>query len=243
MIDYWKLVRDFKVGDVVQKFMPGGYSDLSPYHGRVTAVLPGLGFVDVQWPFGNERVSPEELVRVNPEFLTYLPPALDFSWYPGQDVQMSQLRAASKVPKNLWRSTELPPGFHKELAKLFHRGAGEVQAYDELWHRYASYTGDDPLRDEVTKFYRFARNSADVYFQHVAVKTATYWAAQGRQHRATRGELKSGRPNCPRCGGSLRKTIYKMAEGRRERLFVCPVDLFVIKRSDIFGPDGAPVEW
>lgn len=243
MIDYWKLTRDFKVGDVVQKFMPGRGGGLSPYHGRVTAVLKGLGFVDVQWPFGNERVSPEELVRINPELLAYTPPSLDFSWYPGQDVQLSQLRAASKVPRNLWRTTEVPPGFHKELAKLFHRGADEVQAYDELWHRFASYSDDEALRDETGKFYRFARNAAEVYFQQVAAKTATYWTSQNRQHRATRQELKIGKPNCPRCGGTLRKTIYKMAEGHRVRLFVCPADLFVIKQSDIFGPDGNPVEW
>ena len=242
MIDYWKLTKDFKIGDIVQKFMPGN-SELSPYHGRVTAVLPGIGFVDVQWPFGNERVSPEDMVRVNPEFTAYLPPSLDFSWYPGQDAQRAQLRAASKIPANLWRSTEVPPGFHKEMAKLFHKGTDEVRTYDELWHRFASFAEDEPIRDEVKKFYLFARNSAGMFLQQLARKTATYWAAQGRQHRATRQEIASGRPNCPRCGNPMRKTVYKMAEGVRTKLFACPNDLFIIKRDDIFGPDGAPVGW
>lgn len=243
MIDYWKLTKDFKIGDIVQKFMPGRGGELSPYHGRVTACLPGIGFVDIQWPFGNERVSPEELVRVNPEFTAYLPPSLDFSWYPGQDAQRAQLREASKIPANLWRDIEVPAGFHKELAKLFHRGAGEVPAYDELWHRYASFADDEALRDEVQKFYLFARNSMDLYLREAARKTATYWAAQGRQHRATQQEIAAGKPNCPRCGTQMRKTVYKMAEGIRTKLFACPQDLFIIKRDDIFGPDGAPVAW
>lgn len=245
MIDYWKLTKDFAVGDPVQKFMPGRSGTLSPYHGTVMAVLPGIGFVDVQWPFGVERVSPEDLVRVNPEMLAYLPPSLDLdlSWYPGQDVQLSQLRKASKVPANLWRSTEVPPGFHKELAKLFHRGAEEVQAYDELWHRYASFADDEALRDEVAKFYTVSRNATDLYFQMVADKTATYWMSGDRQHRATKAEIEQGKPNCPRCGKTMRKAIYKMKGGVRMRLFICPKDLYIIKREDIFGPDGKPVEW
>lgn len=235
-IDYWKLTKDYAPGDVVQKYMPGRGGGLSPYYGRVTAVMRGIGFVDVQWPFGNERVSPEDLVKLNPEFLQYLPPSLDFSWYPGLDTRQAS--------KGLWRgAVELPPGFHKELARVFHKGAGEIQAYDELWHRYATVTEDEPLRDEVRKFYAFARNAFALFFKAHVVKTATYWMAQDRQHRATRKEVQSKRPSCPRCGTPMRKATYKMREGRKERLFACPVDLYLIKQTDILGPDGAPVEW
>lgn len=234
MIDYWTLAKDYKVGDFVQKFIPG-HSHLSPYMGRVTAVMPGIGFVDVQWPFGNERVSPEELIKVNPEFSAFLPPSLNFSDYSGLD--------AKKSAQKLWRTTELPPGFHKELAKLFHRNAHEVGAYNELWHRYASYADDEALRDEVRKFYRFASNAVSVFLSEYAAKTATYWYAQNRQHRATRAEVDARCPNCPKCGTPMRKTTYKMSEGRRERLFACPKDLYLIKTTDILGPEGAPVGW
>ena len=243
MIDYWKLVRDFKVGDVVQKLIPGNDGGgLSPFPGRVTAVLKGLGFVDVQWPFGNERVSPEELVRMNPEFLAYLPPTLDFSWYPGLDTQVDQLRLAAGIPADLW-GTGLPIGFHRNLALLWNNKVGEVRAYDELWQRYASQADDVALLDETAKFYRFATTSAEKYFRYVVTKMATYWVAQNRQHRVTKEELASKRPCCPRCKGPLRKTTYKMREGQRMHLFVCPSDLFVIRRDDIYGPDGKPVEW
>ncbi len=239
MIDYWKLTRDYAIGDVVQKYMPGRGGDLSPYAGRVTAVMPGIGFVDVQWPFGNERVSPEELVKLNPKFIQYLPPTLNFSWYPGLDTVQ-----ASEKSKEPWRNAiELPPGFHKELAKVFHKGAGEVQAYDELWHRYASVTEDGPLKDEVRKFYAFSHNAFGLFFKAHVVKTAIYWMAQNRQHRATRREVEVGRPNCPRCGTPMRRVTYKMREGQKERLFACPVDLYLIKQTDILGPEGSPVEW
>jgi hypothetical protein len=240
MIDYWKLTRDFKPGDVVQKYIPGRKGDLSPYYGRVTAVMQGIGFLDVQWPFGNERLSPEEVVKLNPEFLQYLPPSLNFSWYPGLDTTDTK----KATVKNAWRdAVELPPGFHKELAKLFHRGVGEIQAYDELWHRYASVTEDEPLRDETRKFYAFARNAFQMFFGAHVAKTAMYWMAQNRQHRVTRKEVDSRRPTCPKCGSPMRKAIYKMREGQRLRLFACPQDMYLIKQDDIRGPDGNPVEW
>lgn len=224
------------MGDSVQKFMVGR-SALSPYYGRVTAVHRGIGFIDVQWPFDNERESPEDLVKVNPAFAFYLPPSLNHSWYPGWDVT----RQASK---SLWRTTEVPAGFHQSLAKLWSKGTHEISAYDELWHRYASMNAnDEAIRDEVDKFYRFGRNTVDVLIQQAIPKQSTYWVSTNRQHRATKQELVGGRPNCPKCGTKMHKTTYKMADGQKTRLFACPQDLYLIKQSDILGPDGEPVRW
>lgn len=234
MIDYWTLAKTFAPGDTVQRVLLG--QGLTPYSGRVLASLPGIGCVDVQWPFGTERVFSDELLKVDPAIMGYFPPSLTFSYFPGYDVT----KQASKAP---WRTTEVPPNFHKELAKVFYRGANEVQAYDELWHRFASYTDDEALRDEVAKFYRFASNALDLYLQAYAAKSATYWVSQNRQHRATRAEVQAKRPNCPKCGFQMRKTTYKMAEGQRMHLFACPKDLYLIRRDDILGPDGSPVIW
>lgn len=238
MIDYWTLSKDFAPGDFVQKYIPSRSVSLSPYMGRVTAVLRGIGFLDVQWPFGNERVSPEEVVKVNREFAQYLPPMQDFSYYPG--LEQERARVASRLP---WNMTDLPLGFHKELAKLWHRGASEVQAYDELWHRYASFSYDELLRSEVAKVYAFSDSAFGLLLQAHASKTATYWVAQGRTHRATRSEVQAKCPNCPKCGSRMRKATYKMAEGQRMRLFACPKDLYLIKQTDILGPEGEPVAW
>lgn len=233
MIDYWKLTKNFKPGDTVQQVLPG--QGVGPYVGRVLAVLPAIGFVDVQWPTGSERVSPEELILCGPEFAKYIPPQLSFSYFPGLDV--TKTAGAGR-----WRTTEVPAGFHKELTKVFRRGASEVQAYDEMWHRYASFADDEALRDEVAKFYRFASNTFDLLVQQVG-KNAAYWASKDRNYRATKGEIGAGSPNCPRCRGQMRKTVYKMREGNKERLFACPSCLYLIKQDNILGPGGEPVGW
>ena len=240
-IDYWQLAKDFSDGDPVQKYLPGHPGGLSPFIGRVTAVHRGLGMIDVQWPTGNERVSADELVRVNPELARWLPPTLDQS-YSAYDIQQARKLWASSR-QNLWRTTELPAGFHRELARLWLKGANEVCAYDDLWGRYASQTPDDILRDETAKFYRLACNLVELRIQQHAQKTAAYWVAQNRTYRATRDELGAKKPACPKCGTKMRKTTYKMDQGARARLFACPKDLFLIKVTDILGPEGEPVEW
>jgi hypothetical protein len=232
MIDIWKLVKDYKVGDFVQRFIPG-QMDLSSFFGRVTAVHPGTGYVDVQWPFGNERHSSDEVVRVNPEFARYLPPSLNFSWYPGFDVT----RQAS-LP-GIWRTDALPKSLYIDMARLQHKAANEVTAYDELWHKYGSHVDDEILRGEVSKFYALSRNAGQMLLQ----KTSAYWVAQGRQYRVTMNELDVKKPACPKCGKAMRRTTYKMDKGAKARLFACPKCLFLIKRESLLGPDGQPVEW
>lgn len=240
MIDYWTIVRDYKVGDWVQRLLPTSGS-VTPYYGRVTAVLTGIGFVDVQWPFANERVSVEELLRINPEAATYIPPSLDFGYYPGWDAtkRASQRRQASQY----WAAERIQKGFYKELARSFHAGSCELEAYASLWDRFGSSVEDSILKGEVAKFYKVADTLGGLFFGTLAHKTATYWSAPGRQHRATPAEISAVAPSCPKCKQGMRKTTYKMEEGLRARLFACPKCLYLIRQNDIFGPDGGPVEW
>ena len=241
-IDYWRICRDFEAGDSVMRFVPGlGGISLSPFTGTVTAVHRGLGVLDVQWPYGNERMFPDDVVRVDPRITTYMPPTLDQS-YLSHDIQKAREKWAS-VPK-LWRVTELPAGFHRDLALMWTKGASEVSTYDDLWHKYTSLGAtDDNIRDEVAKFYLVASNLAELRIQQHAVKTAAYWVSQNRQYRVTSEELQSRRPFCPKCGKPMRKTNYKMDQGVRHQLFACPKCLFLIKRDNLLGPDGQPLEW
>ena len=243
MIDIWKLVKDFKQGDTVQRFAPGsGGFSLSPFVGRVTAVHKGLAQVDVQWPYANERMSPDEIVRVNPQVAAWLPPEFDQS-YDSYDIQKARSRQAS-VSGPLWKGPELPAGFYSEVAKAWGKGASEVGAYDAVWHRFAAQgVADESLRSEVAKFYQVASRLADLRIQQHAVKSAAYWVAQNRQYRVTQAEVQGQKPCCPKCGTQMRKTTYKMAEGSRVRLFACPKDLFLIKTDAILGPQGEPVGW
>lgn len=67
-------------------------------------------------------------------------------------------------------------------------------------------------------------------------RVAVYWAAKGRQYRPTKEELTTGKLCCPRCEDAyLRKTLYKMEEGARVKLFVCPECLFIVRRDDVLG--------
>jgi len=236
-INYWSLTKDFSVGDPVQKYMPGDPGQLSPFVGRVTAVHRGLGVIDVQWPTGNERVFPDELVRVNPALMRYLPPTLDQS-YSAYDIQMARKKWGSQTA---WK--EPTPGFHRELAKAWLSGRDEVAAYDEMWRRHASTISDEVLRAEVHKFYQVGSRLDDLRFQQHATKTAAYWVAQNRTYRATKEELVLKKPLCPKCGTKMRRTTYKMDQGQKARLFACPKDLFLIKQTAILGPEGEPVEW
>jgi predicted nucleic acid-binding Zn ribbon protein len=234
VIDYWKLVKDYAPGDLVQRF--AGNGDMSPFVGRVTAVHKGTGFLDIQWPQGNERVSAEDIVKVNPEFARFLPPSLNFSWYPGLDVKQ-----AAGSP---WRSDMFHPEFYHAASLQWLRGANEVSAYDELWHRFGSQYDDELLRAEVSRLYAFSRNATILRMTSAsAAKQAAYWVAQNRQYRVTQNELQAHKPNCPKCSTQMRRTIYKMDKGARARLFACPKCLFLVKRDNLLSPDGAPVEW
>lgn len=236
MIDYWELSKDFRPGDLVQKFMPGR-SEVSPYTGRVIAVLHGIGFLDVQWPFGAERVSPEEVIRVNPEFVRFLPPTLNSGYYPGYD-------ARKTAGASLWRTVEVPPDFHKQLARVYHTGVNSIRAYDELWHRYRQGSDED-MRDEVSKFYRIAYNLVTaLVLEQARKKDAAYWAGSDRKYRATKDELSQKKLGCPNCkGGPMRRATYKMEGGQRVKLLACTGCLHLIKTSDVLGPGGEPVEW
>lgn len=240
MIDYWKLTREFTQNDAVQKIdvITG---QLSPYVGKVTAVLKGIGCLDVQWPFGNERVFPDDVVRVNPEFLKYLPPAFD------QSYKTVEIENARKASAPLWRHTTFSPSLYIELARHWHKGANDVVAYDAIYRTHAPRIDDEALRDEVGKFYRFASNAMELRIQneikrHI-LKNAAYWVAQNRTYRATGEDIKLGKPACPKCSSRMRRSTYKMNEGAKHKVFACPKCLYLIDPVSILDPAGKPHNW
>jgi hypothetical protein len=58
-IDYQERAKDFSVGDIV---VPVGLG--YTYAGRVTAVWPAIGAVDVEFPQLNKRMVVEDLIRL-----------------------------------------------------------------------------------------------------------------------------------------------------------------------------------
>jgi len=236
-IDYWALAKEFSQGDVVQKinYIDG---DLSPYVGTVTAVLKGIGVLDVQWPFGNERVFPDDVVRVNPQFIRFLPPQFDQS-YVTVEIERARKEASSK---SLW-SKQFQPSVYVELARHWHKGASEVIAYDDLYRALCPNVDDEALRTEVAKFYLFAKNAGEVRIEAHLQKAAAYGGSQNRQYRATFQDIKAGRPSCPKCSNKMRRSTYRMQEGARHKVFACPKCLYIIDPVSILGPSGEPHQW
>lgn len=242
-IDYWKLTREFSQGDFVQKISVID-GDLSPYMGRVTAVHKGIGCLDVQWPFGNERVFPDDVVKVDPKFSRVLPPALLDQTY--MTVEIEKARKASSA---LWRTAELHPAVYVDLARYWHNRVSEVIAYDTLYRALEPNVNDDALRNEVSKFYRFASNAGLLLVQQLGEnqgfenKTAAYWVAQNRTYRATAEDIKAGKPNCPKCANKMRRATYKMHKGAKAKVFACAKCLTLVDPESILGPDGNPHSW
>lgn len=226
MSNFWSLSKDFRVGDTVQRIV--ACAALSPFVGQVLAVGPNK--IAVKFPYGVDKLGHNLVVKVHPKLNQHFAPTL------------TSLQAKTASAKQ-WRTTELPSGFHQNLALLWSRTASEVLAYDELWHRYATENNDLLIRDEVKKFYLVARNLFDCRLQEHMQKSAAYWANSNRRYRATAEDIELGRPTCPKCGTAMKKTTYKMVEGEKTRLFACPKDLFLIRQDDLLGPNGEAHTW
>lgn len=129
VVNYQTRGAQFAVGDVVYPFLDGS-SDLN---GRVVAVWPAIGMVDVEWPHGSERLPVEDIQKISPDSF-YQPPEIA----PGEDSvpggadstpvslgpsdksiipdekQVNRL-AAAFVKKALWQSSQAPE-FERRLA-------------------------------------------------------------------------------------------------------------------------------
>jgi hypothetical protein len=69
-VNYQQRAKLFAVNDIVYPFW--GSAEKT---GRVVAVYPAIGMVDVEWPHGNDRVPVEDLQQLNPHSL-FQPPSI-----------------------------------------------------------------------------------------------------------------------------------------------------------------------
>lgn len=76
-VDYQQRAQEFTVGDLAYPFMSGDAHN----SGRVVAVWPAIGMVDIEWPHGTERYPVEELQRY--EQKDFLPPEPEHNNVPG----------------------------------------------------------------------------------------------------------------------------------------------------------------
>lgn len=78
-VDYQQRAAEFAVGDIVYPFALGNPG----FNGRVVAVFPAIGMVDVEWPHGNQRVPVEDLQQYFNGANDYNPPNVGHDNVPG----------------------------------------------------------------------------------------------------------------------------------------------------------------
>lgn len=89
-IDYQERATEFALGDLV---MPVGLDESSA--GRVTAVWPAIGMVDVEFTVGNKRCPVEDLIRLDPEKTKIIPPQTDS--VPGGSSTSQRMASSSRI--------------------------------------------------------------------------------------------------------------------------------------------------
>lgn len=214
------IAKDYRRGDVVHLINPRDGS-LVHVSGLVSAVHRAIGFVDVEFPWGNQRVQADEIVRMFPGGETPAPPAKDTS-YSAWDITRSRLD-----DRTLSRVASLAEGW---LRKVYAVRAQVAKQYAHGRGRFAALT---QVLQAVPSARTHEVNAAVEHVYDYLPKVALYWSSPGRQYRPTRAELENGSYHCPKCKDPLGKAIYR----KGTRLFSCVNCLFMIAPEDIYNPD------
>ena len=206
-VNYQQRATEFNVGDKVYPL----WGENTDINGRVLAVFPAIGMVDVEWPHGSERYPVEEHQLLTPEEL-HNPPQVGHDSVPGGTGTVS-----------------VPGG-----PKPQERAAGDRSGMtvEDLEADYSSWVnGPADNHDLVVESAKGPDRVA-----HAFVKKALYWASSDRQYKATKAEAGGLGYTCPKCkDATLMKATYKRRNGQSDRLLGCPICLFLIKREDIIG--------
>lgn len=200
-VDYQQRASEFGVGDIVYPFASGNPA----LNGRVQAVYPAIGMVDVEWPHGSERVPVEDLQQYFNQAGDYNPASVGHDNIPG---------GAEKAPVP---AGPLEPVDQKPLDK-----------------RGNDYTVVGSVNDFEAKRKRSSADNQVNRVAQAFVKKSVYWAARDRKYKATQEEVDTGNYRCPRCKDVfLRPASYKRESGTSVRLMACSECLFLVKPCDI----------
>jgi hypothetical protein len=139
-VDYQQRATEFDVGDLVYPFL-SGTSDIV---GRVVAVWPAIGMVDVEWPHGSQRFPVEELQKHLPG--KYDAPDIDHDTVPGGNgtvsvpggpLPSSTRVAAAWIKKALYWAA--PDRHYKASTEEVEKGAFHCPRCKEAELRATSY--------------------------------------------------------------------------------------------------------
>lgn len=192
--------QEFEVGQSVRLTSNGGETE-----GRVSAVWPGIGMVDVQWPHTSNRHPVEDLQIVDS----------------GEDMFVAPLHET--VPGGAGSAADVSQGVPQE------RFVAEIEDHVEQVDVVEDETKQDKTAS-VVPTRQMALRVAQAF-----VKKSLYWHARDRKYRVSREEHASGSYGCPKrgCDGVMRRATYKMENGCKVKLHACPTCLFMIRATDI----------
>jgi len=153
--------EDFCVGDTVRKWV--SERSVTPYVGIVTNIHPGIHKLDVQWPRGNMREDPEEIIKVNPIF--GIPSVSQDTGYGSYDKSLSE-KLHGKIPKRVMPSDKMPiriahtfankiiGNIVDDIVDCYKGNLNEVQAYNQVYRKYSNTCSDFIIRSSIQKVYR-----------------------------------------------------------------------------------------
>jgi hypothetical protein len=228
-VDDQLLAREFHSGDIVRK---AGYRDfvLSPYVGRVIYSSPDTGKVHVQWPWGEEEISPTELVKDASE--SFMPPMQADQMYTTHEMSRNidspeVVKADDKWRKSLTASSlasrivdqyeqyTLP--LWRAACEAWHCEIPEIEAFQRMAKVFGSEYGQEAVRITVANLYELGR------------RLALYWKDPKRRYKTTQREKQTGKLSCPRCHGVLKPRVYRHGG----RVMLCKGCGFAIHPRDI----------
>jgi hypothetical protein len=222
-----------------------GWATLTPYAGTVESVDAKAKTASVKWAHGVRTETIASLVELPDASLeSRLPQSLRVGHC---GCPCNHESGEGESPEENWDEDALPPGFYPDLARRFHDGESDIDSYLAL-SRDAAQDKRDQVLDHVNQFYCLAQSLArGALVRSIrtasAEKTAAYWVARNRRYRVSKTEQASGAPSCPKCCTRMRRVTYKMRDGDRVRLFLCPDDHFLIRETDLVGPKGQCPPW
>jgi hypothetical protein len=153
-------VLDYKPGDHVKKLTRNSESQIV---GIVTHVLPKSCKLRVQWAYGNELESPEEIYKVSPSFYpTSVGYDTSYDSWENRDSEKNYGTFLPKRPKkNLEPLAEKVASKHlvatsklvENIINLKNAHLSSIECYLEMSKKYAKNVGDSLLKELVLSVY------------------------------------------------------------------------------------------
>ena len=211
---------DFKRGDLVYKINPITVDPIN-IAGIVTTVFRGMGVIDVEFPWGNEQCSMDEVVRAALHVET-IPPSRDTS-APSWGTERS--RREDGTSKSLSASVAARFAAQRDFYL-------RAQASMHRFHRRTRLEATAALEREAG----FSDGEVQEAVEHAydrMPKFGLYWYSPGRMYRPNQSEQNSGQYTCPRCQTPMVKPHYR----KQTKLHGCPSCLFLIDPADLWSPE------